>query len=1277
MATVSLSLVREETMLAAAEVMKASRPKLALSKDVSTRMQKYTESAAAVDAPPTRRALGNRTNSLNSLTLNTKMALDAGKQVGNGHASLAADAPAIATPAEPQVGTPRMVDPVAVARLHSLALTNAMFLKSPQPAKARVQNPWDTEAPATAKAAQIAEARLAYVEAREATGLVSPRTIATMKAEALAEAAEMYHTHRSMNTSPQTIESDSHPSATIPAAEAETALLPPAVQAAYDASAKTAMEDEAAAGPAPVAAPRGVVSSSPCVKPAARRKSIIDKFAGSLKQRDPTTDRFGVPLVDTAPLVSPLKKKVQKKSPGRKNSTKGSVGLPILVPTFGENPPVLSKRHHYSRAVGAAAPVAKAPVAEAPVAEAPVAEVPVAEAPVAEAPAEITIAEVTVTEVTVAEAPVAEAPVAEVTVTEVSVAEAPVAEVSVAEAPVAEVTVAEAPVAEVTVVAPAAEEPAAPVAASPLPVATSTPSTTGRLRIRPSPSYMGRLRHRLAVDTLAVETSLSMLTEQFETAAAVDLSSSSGLASGSSREGSNIALVASLRAAETHNYWDAFIADLPFVREIALAQMSIFGRCLKRPMETMTPMRASLLTSDGRASILEAFQTLDEETDEPHHLSERRVGQLAELPPPPTPTGHPYLGYAIATPYAAANRGAAAATPGTAKSSVASAATTVAMTPSPRTAAAVPEHSPISLVLPLGFPHSPQTPVPMAEELPPTGRTPLSEGGITRMAGFVVQSAISSAVQSAVSSAVQSAVSSGATSSVETISHGASGAAARDGAPEGAGAVASASRKKTPGSKPSKKAGSVTKPRARPLRHGDSPLKIRLMGRLSLGLKAVGAVASDLTDEEMAKLVTADGTAIEAPKKLAAAASTPAAQSEQTTSPPTTRVKMGNQSFLVAYRHVPRLSDKPHSVLANIPDKRQADESVPESGRPLAEPSVPPTVMPPPAPPPTKRGMPKRRPNLADRIGMGMGSNRMRSLRGGPKVAPSTEGVEVYSLTLGTTSTAESPGLAPGLEGIEPPPSHRDAPGAHGPEAIRLELLNQADDLLSSALESSRSDAVEELTARRMTPRSDEVLASLSFLHEGLAASHRSQYTTPGTDHHFRPNTTPARGRFVAALRLPGLGGARQPLPLNAAATAATTTAALPAGVLLSPRHSKSPRNSPRQISRGVGGLRLPSMLTPRNNCGSTPRNNAPMPTARTMLDGIAKSSRSFRTKMENGMKGFWKSKGAVSGSSDALRADDPVISSTRAAYQQRRETLPLLPNTPETAKQAPGWWII
>jgi len=867
-------------MLAAAEVMKASRPKLALSKDVSTRMQKYTESAAAVDAPPTRRALGNRTNSLNSLTLNTKMALDAGKQVGNGHASLAADAPAIATPAEPQVGTPRMVDPVAVARLHSLALTNAMFLKSPQPAKARVQNPWDTEAPATAKAAQIAEARLAYVEAREATGLVSPRTIATMKAEALAEAAEMYHTHRSMNTSPQTIESDSHPSATIPAAEAETALLPPVVQAAYDASAKTAAEDEAAAGHAPVAAPRGVVSSSPCVKPAARRKSIIDKFAGSLKQRDPTTDRFGVPLVDTAPLVSPLKKKVQKKSPGRKNSTKGSVGLPILVPTFGENPPVLSKRHHYSRAVGAAAPVAKAPVAEAPVAKAPVAEVPVDEAPVAE----LTVAELTVTEVSVAEAPVAEAPVAEVTVTEVSVAEAPVAEVSVAEAPVAEVTVAEAPVAEVTVVAPAAEEPAAPVAASPLPVATSTPSTTGRLRIRPSPSYMGRLRHRLAVDTLAVETSLSMLTEQFETAAAVDLSSSSGLASGSSREGSNIALVASLRAAETHNYWDAFIADLPFVREIALAQMSIFGRCLKRPMETMTPMRASLLTSDGRASILEAFQTLDEETDEPHHLSERRVGQLAELPPPPTPTGHPYLGYAIATPYAAANRGAAAATPGTAKSSVASAATTVAMTPSPRTAAAVPEHSPISLVLPLGFPHSPQTPVPMAEELSPTGRTPLSEGGITRMAGFVVQSAISSAVQSAVSSAVQSAVSSGATSSVETISHGASGAAARDGAPEGAGAVASASRKKTPGSKPSKKAGSVTKPRARPLRHGDSPLKIRLMGRLSLGLKAVGAVASDLSDEEMAKLVTADGTAIEAPKKLAAAASTPAAQSEQTTS---------------------------------------------------------------------------------------------------------------------------------------------------------------------------------------------------------------------------------------------------------------------------------------------------------------------------------------------------------------------------------------------------------
>ena len=52
--------------------------------------------------------------------------------------------------------------------------------------------------------------------------------------------------------------------------------------------------------------------------------------------------------------------------------------------------------------------------------------------------------------------------------------------------------------------------------------------------------------------------------------------------------------------------------------------------------------------------------------------------------------------------------------------------------------------------------------------------------------------------------------------------------------------------------------------------------------------------------------------------------------------------------------------------------------------------------------------------------------------RDGPKVAPSTEGVERNSLAR-TTSTAESPGLA----GIEPPPSHRDAPGAKGPEAIR------------------------------------------------------------------------------------------------------------------------------------------------------------------------------------------------------------------------------------------------
>ena len=47
-------------------------------------------------------------------------------------------------------------------------------------------------------------------------------------------------------------------------------------------------------------------------------------------------------------------------------------------------------------------------------------------------------------------------------------------------------------------------------------------------------------------------------------------------------------------------------------------------------------------------------------------------------------------------------------------------------------------------------------------------------------------------------------------------------------------------------------------------------------------------------------------------------------------------------------------------------------------------------------------------------------------------MAPSTECVESKSLTR-TTSTAQSPGLA----GIEPPPSHRDAPCAQGPEAIR------------------------------------------------------------------------------------------------------------------------------------------------------------------------------------------------------------------------------------------------
>ena len=287
--SVALTRVQEETAAAAAAVMQASRPKLNLSSGVSARMAQYHEAAAAVDAKPTRKALGDRTNSLSALVVDTKLALANGKMNAApppstndapaatdtaAPAAIAAAPPTVVAPGEvdstgvltpraaaapvPQAAvvaptlviTPRAVDPAATARLHSLVITNATLEASPRPAGRPV------ESPATTKAIAIAESRLAYVEAREESGLLSARTIATMKAEALVAAAEAYHTHR-------------------------------------------AGGDETDARRRPTRPLRGGASFKP---------SVIEQIEGTLRHRDPATDVMGAPLVLDGETIDDLKR---------------------------------------------------------------------------------------------------------------------------------------------------------------------------------------------------------------------------------------------------------------------------------------------------------------------------------------------------------------------------------------------------------------------------------------------------------------------------------------------------------------------------------------------------------------------------------------------------------------------------------------------------------------------------------------------------------------------------------------------------------------------------------------------------------------------------------------------------------------------------------------------------------------------------------------------------------------------------------------------------------
>ena len=81
---------------------------------------------------------------------------------------------------------------VATARLHALVLANGELMKSPD-CLGTARHARHSMTPATEKARQLAIAGLVAAEEHEARGDLSDRTVATMKAAALANAASTYH----------------------------------------------------------------------------------------------------------------------------------------------------------------------------------------------------------------------------------------------------------------------------------------------------------------------------------------------------------------------------------------------------------------------------------------------------------------------------------------------------------------------------------------------------------------------------------------------------------------------------------------------------------------------------------------------------------------------------------------------------------------------------------------------------------------------------------------------------------------------------------------------------------------------------------------------------------------------------------------------------------------------------------------------------------------------------------------------------------------------------
>ena len=84
-----------------------------------------------------------------------------------------------------------VVSPSATARLHALAVANGLLMTSP-PAAPQPRKMIENHVTPSAKAVRVAEVGLAKAEALEANGELSDRSVATMKAEALAAAAREY-----------------------------------------------------------------------------------------------------------------------------------------------------------------------------------------------------------------------------------------------------------------------------------------------------------------------------------------------------------------------------------------------------------------------------------------------------------------------------------------------------------------------------------------------------------------------------------------------------------------------------------------------------------------------------------------------------------------------------------------------------------------------------------------------------------------------------------------------------------------------------------------------------------------------------------------------------------------------------------------------------------------------------------------------------------------------------------------------------------------------------